>query len=93
MPAETFGLGAVKGALEVGLDADIAILDPDSPHTITDDADLSRCGWTPYNGRELGVAVERTFLRGTEIYADGVVTGVPGGGRMATASAVATAAN
>ena len=66
---------------------------PTRPHTITDDADLSRCGWTPYNGRECGVAVERTFLRGTEIYADGVVTGIPGGGRMATASAVATAAN
>ena len=57
------------------------------------DRDLSRCGWTPYDGRECRVAVERTFLRGTEIYADGVVTGVPGGGRMATAPAVATAAD
>ena len=92
-PAEVFGLQDVKGALEVGLDADVAILDPDAPHTISNENDLSRCGWTPYDGRELRVAVERTFLRGTEIYADGIVTGVPGGGRMATAPAVATAAN
>jgi dihydroorotase-like cyclic amidohydrolase len=92
-PAEVFGLADVKGAFEVGLDADVAILDPDHPWTISNDGDLSRCGWTPYDGRECRVAVERTFLRGTEIYADGVVTGVPGGGRMATAPAVATAAN
>jgi dihydroorotase len=92
-PAEVFGLEAVKGAVEVGLDADLAILDPDHAWTITNDGDLSRCGWTPYDGRECRVSVERTFLRGTEIYADGVVTGVPGGGRMATAPAVAAAAN
>jgi dihydroorotase (multifunctional complex type) len=92
-PAEVFGLKNIKGALEVGCDADIAILDADTQWTITDEADLSRCGWTPYNGREITVAVERTFLRGTEIYAEGVVTGVPGGGRLATAPAVATAAN
>ena len=92
-PAEVFGLAAVKGAVEVGLDADLAILDTDHAWTITNDGDLSRCGWTPYDGRECRVSVERTFLRGTEIYADGVVTGVPGGGRMATAPAVAAAAN
>jgi dihydroorotase len=92
-PAEVFGLQDSKGAIEVGLDADLAILDPDAPWTITDAQDLSRCGWTPYDGYECRVKVDRTFLRGTEIYADGVVTGVPGGGRMATAHAVAAATN
>ena len=80
-------------AQRVTLPALYAILDPEHSWTITNDGDLSRCGWTPYDGRECRVNVDRTFLRGNEIYADGVVTGVPGGGRMATAHAVATAAN
>jgi dihydroorotase len=91
-PAEVFGLSDVKGALEVGLDADIVIADAAKRWTITNDGVLSRIDWTPYDGREVKGAIERTILRGTEIYADGVVTGVPGGGRMATAPAAVTAA-
>jgi dihydroorotase len=92
-PAEVFGLGAVKGAISVGLDADIVIADPDRRQTITNDADLSKCGWTPYDGREIGVTIETTLLRGTEIYADGVVTGTPGQGKLATAAAAAAVGN
>jgi dihydroorotase-like cyclic amidohydrolase len=85
VPAQTFGLGQVKGALEVGLDADIAILDPEHAWTITNDADLSRCGWTPYDGHTATTAVETTVLRGSVIYAGGDVVGKPGQGQMATA--------
>jgi dihydroorotase-like cyclic amidohydrolase len=85
-PAEVFGLAATKGAIAPGMDADLVVVDLDSPWTITNDGALSRCGWTPYDGRECRVAVERTFLRGVEIYADGTVTGTPGFGRMAVAA-------
>jgi dihydroorotase-like cyclic amidohydrolase len=88
-PAEVFGLGARKGTIAPGFDADFAIVDLDAPFEITDEADLSRCGWTPYNGRECRVQVERTILRGTDVYVDGEVVGVPGGGRMATGAASA----
>jgi dihydroorotase len=90
-PADVFGLAGTKGALAVGLDADVAIVDLDRPWKITNGGDLSRCGWTPYDGRTCQVAVERTLLRGTEIYADGVVTGEPGFGRMATGETLAVA--
>jgi len=86
-PADVFGLKASKGAIVPGLDADLAIVDLDRPWTITNDGVLSRCGWTPYDGRECGVSVDRTFLRGVEIYADGSVSGAPGLGRMALAAA------
>jgi dihydroorotase len=86
-PAEVFGLKASKGAIAPGLDADLVVIDPAKPWTITNDAALSRCGWTPYDARECGVSVERTFLRGVEIYADGSVSGTPGLGRMAVAAA------
>jgi dihydroorotase len=86
-PAEVFGLGRSKGAIVPGLDADLVVVDPSRRWTITNDGVLSRCGWTPYDGRECGVSVDRTLLRGVEIYADGAVSGTPGTGRMALAAA------
>jgi dihydroorotase (multifunctional complex type) len=86
-PAEVFGLGGIKGTLEPGADADVVVVNMDAPWTITDDGVLSRCGWTPYAGRECRTRVERTLLRGQEIYADGEVTGAPGQGRMARGAA------
>jgi dihydroorotase len=85
-PAEVFGLSGDRGTIAPGLRADLTIVDLDDPWTITNDADLSRCGWTPYDGRQVAARVERTFLRGQEIYANGTVTGLPGGGRMAVAA-------
>ena len=84
-PAEIFGLRGKKGLITPGADADLVVVDLDHPWVITNDGDLSRCGWTPYDGRTCRVSVERTLLRGTEIYADGTVVGQPGQGRMATA--------
>jgi dihydroorotase (multifunctional complex type) len=85
-PAEVFGLSKTKGLIAPGTDADLAIVDLDAPWTITNDGVLSRCGWTPYDGRDCRVSVSRTLLRGNEIYADGTVTGAPGQGRMAVAA-------
>jgi dihydroorotase len=84
-PAEVFGLREAKGVIAPGADADLVVVDLDRPWTITNESVLSRCGWTPYDGRTCRVAVERTLLRGNEIYADGTVSGQPGQGRMATA--------
>lgn len=84
-PARDFGLAGAKGALEVGHDADIVIADLDSPWTIQESDVLSRVGWTPYEGRECRARIERTFVRGTEVARDGVVTGKPGHGEQALA--------
>jgi dihydroorotase (multifunctional complex type) len=89
-PAGVFGL-ADKGVIAPGTDADLVVIDLDQPWTISNDTDLSRCGWTPYDGRKCRVRVERTFLRGSEIYADGTVTGVPGQGRMVVPANAPTA--
>lgn len=81
-PARTFGL-ANKGRLEVGADADIAIVDLDADFEITDDIVLSKCGWSPYAGRRLRGAIDTTISRGDVVYTDGRVTGTPGRGRHA----------
>lgn len=82
-PAQTFGLEN-KGRIAVGSDADIAIVDLKQAWTITDDTVESRIGWTPYNGREIVGQVDRTYVRGIEVYREGEVVGVPGTGKQAT---------
>jgi dihydroorotase len=84
-PAQHFGLGAVKGSLLPGFDADIVIADMGAPWTITNDGVLSKIGWTCYDGRDLTASITNTFVRGTEVFANGTVIGHPGHGRLATA--------
>jgi dihydroorotase-like cyclic amidohydrolase len=64
------------------LDADIAIVDLDAEWTITNDAVESKIGWTPYHGRTIKGKVTRTLVRGTDVYVDGQVVGVPGHGKQ-----------
>ncbi len=84
-PAAKFGLAQAKGALEVGLDADLVIADLDSPWLISNDDVLSRCGWTPYDGITCRARIEHTLVRGRAVLTDGKVVGVPGAGRLALA--------
>ena len=80
-PAAIFGLSR-KGRIEVGTDADIAVVDLDRSWEITDELVVSKCGWTPYAGRRVIGSVETTILRGQVVYEAGEVTGRPGNGRM-----------
>jgi dihydroorotase len=80
-PARVFGL-AQKGRLEVGADADLAIVDPDAELDIRDDVVLSKIGWTPYAGRRTRGVIETTIVRGRVVYEDGRVTGTEGWGRQ-----------
>jgi dihydroorotase-like cyclic amidohydrolase len=82
-PARTFGLES-KGSLAPGSDADIVLLDLDREWVIDNDSVLSRIGWTPYDGRSVKGAVNRTMVRGVDVWIDGDVVGTPGHGRLAT---------
>ncbi|MEU3785714.1 allantoinase AllB [Streptomyces sp900129855] len=63
-----------KGAIEVGRDADFAVLAPDETFTV-DPADLQhRNRVTAYAGRTLYGVVKSTWLRGERIVADGEFT-------------------
>ena len=81
-PARIFGL-AHKGRIAVGMDADIAIVDLDHEWQITDDVVLSKIGWTPYAGRTITGAIDRTLVRGAVVYEDGHVIGQQGWGQQA----------
>ncbi len=77
-PAQRYGLNA-KGDLDVGFDADIALVDPARTWTIRAAESPSTQGYTPFEGLELSAGVDTTYLRGQKIYDDGRVIGKPRG--------------
>jgi dihydroorotase len=82
-PAKLFGLYPRKGAIRAGADADVVLVDPAKRKTITDDDVLSKCGWTPYAGREVRGVPVYTFLRGDAILDDGKINTRQGAGKQA----------
>ncbi len=81
-PAQLAGLGAHKGRIAVGADADLVAWRPDVEWTV-DSAKLhQRHKLTPYEGRRLVGQVERVFLAGMEVFADGKPIGAPIGGSV-----------
>ena len=73
-PAQRYGLNK-KGDIDIGFDADIAIVDPAHTWTIAAKDSPSTQGYTPFEGIELSARVDTTFLRGMKIYEDGQVLG------------------
>ena len=77
-PAQRFGLNR-KGDIDVGFDADLALVDPAKTWTIRAEDSPSTQGYTPFEGLELSAAVTTTFLRGMKICENGEVLGKPRG--------------
>ena len=71
-PARLFGVER-RGFLRPGYQADIAIVRPNTPWTVTKDTILSRCGWSPMEGHEYRWQVVRTLCNGHTVYNDGQV--------------------
>lgn len=70
-PARLFHIKQ-RGFLRPGYFADITIVRPNAPWTITKDCIQSKCGWSPLEGRDFNWRVEHTFCNGHHIYNNGV---------------------
>lgn len=62
-----------RGFLRPGYKADIAIVRPDAPWTLTADMALSRCKWSPLEGETFRWRVEKTICNGHTVYDNGIV--------------------
>ena len=69
-PARLFGVEH-RGFLRPGYRADLVVVRPHSPWTVTPDVIQSKCGWSPMEGHEYQWRVERTLCNGQTVYADG----------------------
>ena len=76
--AERFGFPE-KRHLEVGADADVALVDLDSSFTLRAEDLFYRHKMSPYVGRTFRGNVARTVVRGTTVFRDGVVVSEPVG--------------
>jgi allantoinase len=73
-PADRYGL-SMKGDIELGMDADLAILDTNETFVVRAAEAESGQGYTPFEGSELTGKVVSTYLRGELVYDSGRVTG------------------
>jgi dihydroorotase-like cyclic amidohydrolase len=89
-PARACG-ASQKGAIVVGADADLAIVDLDDRRTVTPPTLRSAQEYTPFEGIELTGWPQTTLLRGQVVMRDGEPVGEPRGAYLRQAAATARA--
>lgn len=81
-PAKLFGIDHCKGAIQVGLDADIVIYNLNKVVTVTNDSMHGDTDHTIWEGCHLKGYPEATYSRGNLVYKDGKFLGRRGDGQF-----------
>jgi len=71
-PAQLFEVRK-RGFLRKGYKADVTIVRPNTPWTVTADLIESKCKWSPLEGHRFTWRVEKTICNGHLIYNNGIV--------------------
>lgn len=62
-----------KGRIAVGYDADLVLVDRQKKQTVRNHEQLTKCGWSPWDGVELTGWPVRTWVGGKTVFAEGQV--------------------
>jgi dihydroorotase len=57
-----------RGFVREGYYADLILVDPNDPWTVTKDNILYKCGWSPFEGVTFNSKITHTFLNGSLVY-------------------------
>jgi len=63
-----------RGFIREGYKADLCLVDPDNPWTVSKENILYKCGWSPFEGTTFRSRVVKTFVNGTIVYDNGIIT-------------------
>ncbi|MFT8736438.1 MAG: dihydroorotase [Zymomonas mobilis] len=77
-PQRLFGL-LNKGRIAVGYDADFSIVDMKASWVIENEWLASKCGWSPFAGKQLKAKPVGTIIRGHRVMWEGQLYGEPAG--------------
>jgi dihydroorotase len=81
-PARLYGIVG-KGRMEVGMDADLTLVDHTKSYVFERSMVQSKCGWSPYEGEQFTGSVEHVLIGGRFALRDGEHVGGPSGRMLA----------
>jgi len=64
-----------RGYLREGYYADLVLVKPNSPWTVSNENIVALCGWSPFTGTRFSNSVQKTFVNGHLAYDSGVISG------------------
>ena len=62
-----------RGFIRKGCFADLVLVDPEAPWTVSKENILYKCGWSPFSGFPIKGQIRKVVLRGKEEVKDGIV--------------------
>jgi dihydroorotase len=71
-PAILFNISK-RGFIREGYKADLCLVNPASPWSVSKDNILCKCGWSPFEGENFRSKVVKTIVNGTVVYDNGVI--------------------
>lgn len=80
-PAKLFKIEN-RGFIKEGYFADLAIVNPGSPWSVSKSNILAKCGWSPFEGFTFKSRIMHTFVNGELVYTAGKVKEIKAGQRL-----------